>query len=168
MVRVFLSAVLTAALFPAVMAAQSNPFVGRWDFDVPTRNGIGANWLGISEQNGTLDIWFQPTGGNVYQIKDYKQDGPHLTMTVAPQTGARLADHIWAPSTVPNGDQQCAGPNRYSDRGSGRLPAAFRLHDSGSRQRHFGSLGVMEQVQSSEQRFRLDSRAYWNPERCSG
>jgi Domain of Unknown Function (DUF1080) len=77
-----------------VRAAQSNPFVGRWDFDVPTRNGIGANWLGISEQNGTLDIWFQPTGGNVYQIKDYKQDGPHLTMTVAPQTAKRPA-MIW-------------------------------------------------------------------------
>jgi hypothetical protein len=65
--------------------------VGRWDFNVPTRNGIGANWLGISEQNGTLDIWFQPTGGNVFQVKDFKQEGSHLTLNLSPRTGNRPA-----------------------------------------------------------------------------
>ncbi len=82
---------LSAALLPALSIAQSNPFVGRWDFNVPTRNGIGANWLGISEQNGNLDIWFQPTGGNVSQVKDFKQEGNHLTLTVSPQNGNRPA-----------------------------------------------------------------------------
>ncbi len=74
-------------LVPPVSRAAANPFIGRWDFDVPTRTGIGANWLGISEKDGKLDIWFQPTGGHVYQVSDYKQNGSHLTMTVAPQNG---------------------------------------------------------------------------------
>jgi hypothetical protein len=81
--------VLTIGLY-----GQSNPFLGRWDFDVPTHNGVGANWLGISEQNGHLDIWFQPTGGNVYQVNDYKLDGSHLSMTVAKAEGNRPA-MIW-------------------------------------------------------------------------
>lgn len=89
--RLLLHLLFSTALLPMISAAQSNPFVGRWDFDVPTRNGIGANWLGISEQNGTLDIWFQPTGGNVFQIKNFKQEGSHLTLNLTPQNGNRPA-----------------------------------------------------------------------------
>src|SRR5579884_1198313 len=84
-----LSLFIAAATLPA--AAQSNPFIGRWDFDVPTPNGIGANWLGISAQNGGLEIWFQPTGGNVFQVKDYKLSGTHLTLNISPQTARRPA-----------------------------------------------------------------------------
>ena len=87
-----LSFLLLSAL--AVTSAQTNPFIGRWDFDVPTRNGIGANWLGISEQNGGLDIWFQPTGGNVFEVKDYKQSGAHLTLNISPQTSRHPAT-VW-------------------------------------------------------------------------
>lgn len=86
-----LKVLLLSTAVSLCLFAQTNPFVGRWDFDVPTRNGIGANWLGISEQNGTLDIWFQPTGGNVAQVKDYKQSGSHLTLNISPQTGNRPA-----------------------------------------------------------------------------
>src|SRR5579884_1494753 len=84
----------SATLAPQVSRAAQNPFVGRWDFDVPTRNGIGANWLGISEKNGKLNIWFQPTGGHVYQVSDYQQNGSHLTMTVAPRNGNHPA-MVW-------------------------------------------------------------------------
>jgi hypothetical protein len=91
MIRSFVYLLFLTALVPIAPAAQTNPFVGRWDFNVPTRNGIGANWLGISEQNGNLDIWFQPTGGNVSQVKDYKQEGSHLTLTVSQQNGNRPA-----------------------------------------------------------------------------
>ncbi|MGH9652130.1 MAG: 3-keto-disaccharide hydrolase, partial [Bryobacteraceae bacterium] len=48
----------------------------------------------ISEKNGTLDIWFQPLGGHVYQLTKYKQDGSHLTMTVAPPSGNHPAT-VW-------------------------------------------------------------------------
>lgn len=85
MVRSWLVPLFASALFvPFAASAAQNPFLGNWDFDVPTHNGIGANWLGISEQNGKLDIWFQPTGGHVYQVPDYTQNGSHLKMTVAP------------------------------------------------------------------------------------
>ena len=94
MIRHSLLMLFCAATFPLASLAQTSPFVGRWDFNVPTRNGIGANWLGITDQNGKLDIWFQPTGGNVRQIQEYKLDGSHLTMTVAPAYQNRPA-MIW-------------------------------------------------------------------------
>jgi len=67
-----------ACLFPA-LSQKPNPFVGRWDFDLPPNH---ASWLGIAEKGGGLDIWYQPTGGNVYQVKDYKLDGGHLTINL--------------------------------------------------------------------------------------
>ncbi|MBV9502447.1 MAG: DUF1080 domain-containing protein [Acidobacteriaceae bacterium] len=79
--------VISTVLAPLASSASSNPFVGPWDFNVPTRDGVGANWLGISEENGKLEVWFQPTGGHVYQVTDCKQNGSHLTLTVAPQNG---------------------------------------------------------------------------------
>lgn len=81
-------------LTPLLSPSQTNPLVGRWDFDVPTPNGIGANWLGISEKAGKLEIWFQPTGGNVFEIKNYKIDGSHLTLTVSPGNSSHRPQ-IW-------------------------------------------------------------------------
>lgn len=80
---------LGCVLSPITFYGQSNPLAGNWGFDVPTRNGIGANWLGISDKDGKLDIWFQPTGGNVFQIQDYKVNGSHLTLTIANGGGNR-------------------------------------------------------------------------------
>jgi len=88
------SLLLSAALVTQMSPAESNPFVGRWDFNVPTRDGIGANWLGISDKNGNLQVWFQPTGGHVYQLTNVKQNGSHLMLTVAPQEGTR-PQTIW-------------------------------------------------------------------------
>lgn len=84
MTRSLLVVLFSATLLSLPSRAQNNSFIGRWDFDVPTPSGVGANWLGISEKGGGLDIWFQPTGGHVYQVKDYKLEGSHLSMTVAP------------------------------------------------------------------------------------
>jgi Domain of Unknown Function (DUF1080) len=86
--------VLLALAAPAVCQNGSSPFVGRWDFDVNTRTGPGANWLGITEKNGNLEIWFQPTGGHVHPVKDFHVDGSHLTLTVSPASGNRPA-MIW-------------------------------------------------------------------------
>lgn len=72
---------------PALPQQSNSPFVGRWDFDVKTPRGIGANWLGVTEKGGSLEIWFQPTGGHVYQVKDYHLDGSHLTFTASPASG---------------------------------------------------------------------------------
>jgi hypothetical protein len=72
---------LPALLISSLCQAQTNPFLGRWDFDFRPANGIGANWLGVYDKNGQLEVWFQPTGGHVYQIKDYKLSGSHLTFS---------------------------------------------------------------------------------------
>jgi len=72
-------------LAPAVARPESSPFVGRWDFTITTQGGVRACWLGVTEKNGALDVWFQPPGGNVYQMKDAKVDGGHLILTVSPK-----------------------------------------------------------------------------------
>jgi hypothetical protein len=80
--------ILSAALSVSALAQSGgNPFVGRWDFDVTTRSGVGANWLGITEKDGKLEVWFQPTGGHVYPVDDVKQNGSHLSLVVAPASG---------------------------------------------------------------------------------
>ena len=72
-------------LIPALLPAASSPFVGRWDFNVknPGRD-VGANWLGVTDKAGTLEIWWQPDGGNVFQVKDFKADGSHLLLNLRP------------------------------------------------------------------------------------
>jgi Domain of Unknown Function (DUF1080) len=73
---------LTLGLLP-VLQAQTSPFVGRWDFNITQSNGKqAAIWLGIHEKAGGLDIWYQPTGGHVFQVPDYKVNGSHLTLSL--------------------------------------------------------------------------------------
>src|SRR5580693_3831578 len=77
---------LTLSLLP-VLQAQTSPFVGRWDFNITQSNGKqAAVWLGIQEKGGGLDIWYQPTGGHVFQLPDYKVSGSHLTLHIKPDT----------------------------------------------------------------------------------
>lgn len=90
----FLLLILSCGALPIASYCQSSPFVGAWGFDVPARYGIGSNWLGITEKGGNLDIWFQPTGGHVFQIKDYKVDGDRLTLTISAASGNRPA-MVW-------------------------------------------------------------------------
>jgi len=75
-------AFLLAAGVCLPLEAQS-PFVGRWDFNTAPGK---ANWLGVTEKDGALEIWFQPTGGNVWKITDFKAEGTHLTLHIAKPT----------------------------------------------------------------------------------
>lgn len=75
---------LSIVLAPAGAQSGGNPFVGRWDFNIGTPGGTRASWLGITEKAGKLDVWFQPTGGNVYEVKDPQLDGSHLVLHVSP------------------------------------------------------------------------------------
>jgi Domain of Unknown Function (DUF1080) len=79
---------LTGLMLSCVLAlpafSTTSPFVGRWDFTIQTTRGVGANWLGVTEKDGALEVWFQPTGGHVYQIKDFKADGSHLSFMAEP------------------------------------------------------------------------------------
>ncbi len=84
---------LIAAAFlaaPAFAKPSEKAFLGRWDFDNTTPgHNVGANWLSV-EKKGPSDyeIWFQPTGGHVYQVKDYKFEGDHLRLQVS-------ANEVW-------------------------------------------------------------------------
>jgi len=76
-------AILSMVLASALAQPKGSPFVGRWDFNMP---GTRATWLGITEKDGRLEIWFQPTGGNDYQVKDFDANGSHLTLRLSPAT----------------------------------------------------------------------------------
>ncbi len=74
-----------ALLFP-VLSAAASPFAGRWDFNIGAnsdgRGRSGAAWLGVTEKNGQIEVWYQSTSGNVYQVKDFKAQGSHLSAIV--------------------------------------------------------------------------------------
>lgn len=70
---------------------SGSPFVGRWDFNISTPGGMRAAWLGVKDNGGQLEVWFQPTGGNVYQVKDFQIEGSHLKLNLSPAHGNRPA-----------------------------------------------------------------------------
>jgi hypothetical protein len=71
-------------LLVAFAQKGGSPFVGRWDFN--TKPGQ-ANWLGVTEKDGALEVWFQPTGGNVRKITDFKAQGSHLALNIDQPNG---------------------------------------------------------------------------------
>jgi hypothetical protein len=82
MLRSACTIALTLSLLP-VLQAQATPFAGRWDFNITQSNGKqAAVWLGIQEKGGGLDIWYQPTGGHVFQVPHYQVSGSHLTLNI--------------------------------------------------------------------------------------
>jgi len=78
---------VAALLAPTYAQKRSSPLVGRWDFNIPSPTGNRAAWIGVTEKGGGLDVWYQPTGGNVYEVKDAKADGSHLTLVLSPASG---------------------------------------------------------------------------------
>jgi hypothetical protein len=91
--RQFLTGLMLACALalPALCQKSSNPFVGRWDFTIDTPTGVGANWLGVTEKGGNVEVWFQPTGGHVIPVKDFKLEGSHLSFQSAEAHGNRPA-----------------------------------------------------------------------------
>jgi hypothetical protein len=77
---------VVAALLALAPAQTKNQFVGRWDFNMTTASGTRATWLGVTEKDGKLDVWFQPAGGNVYEVKDAKTEGSHLILGLSGMT----------------------------------------------------------------------------------
>lgn len=80
------------AIFAVGLSGQgSNPFVGRWDFNISTPAGMHAAWLGVTEKDGKTEVWFQPTGGNVRKVDDFKLEGSQLKLNLAPASGTHPA-----------------------------------------------------------------------------
>ena len=109
------SLVLAIAVMSPLFSQSPSPFVGRWDFNlnVPDGPSRGATWLGITEKNGALEVWYQPTGGNVYQVKDVKANGAHLTLTLS--AGGKGSPTVWdldAAGSAINGVQK-RGDNSF-------------------------------------------------------
>src|SRR3954447_16694 len=95
--------ILVCAIQTSVLSeTNTKPFLGRWDFNVPTPTGTGGNWLGITDKGGALDVWFQPTGGHVHQVKNYRVDGSHLTLSLEEASATRPA-MSW--TLEPSGDR---------------------------------------------------------------
>ena len=70
----------------------NNPFLGAWDFNIPTANGgNSASWLGLYDDHGPTEVWYQPTGGNHYQISEFKINGSHISITISPASATRPA-----------------------------------------------------------------------------
>lgn len=85
---------LLCILAGTAFSQASSPLIGRWDFNIATPQGQRAAWLGITDKGGSLDVWFQPTGGHVYEVKDFKADGSKLTATVSPASDKHPAT-VW-------------------------------------------------------------------------
>jgi 3-keto-disaccharide hydrolase len=73
---------LCAFVACALPRPQASQFVGRWDFNLAP-GPLHAAWLGITENGGALEVWYQPTGGNVYKLKDPKVNGSKLLLTIS-------------------------------------------------------------------------------------
>ena len=74
--RLLLTALLAASAFGQ---GAVNPVVGRWDFNLPRG---GAVWLGVTQKADAFDVWYQPTGGNVLQLKDFTVTGSHIRVAI--------------------------------------------------------------------------------------
>jgi Domain of Unknown Function (DUF1080) len=81
---------MALCLLPA-LEAQTSPFIGRWDFNLTQPNGKkAAIWLGIQQKGENLDVWYQPTGGHVFPVQDYKVSGSHLSVNPDRKTTLEL------------------------------------------------------------------------------
>lgn len=61
---VMIATAVTCVFSTQALAQNSNsPFAGRWDFNIASTSGISARWLGVTEKDGDLEVWYQPGGG---------------------------------------------------------------------------------------------------------
>ena len=84
--------VLASLLLTAFSMPAANPLVGRWDFNITSGTSTQAVWLKVAEKDGNLEVWYQPAGGHFYQVKDFKAEGSHLTLTTTAATADRPAE----------------------------------------------------------------------------
>jgi hypothetical protein len=92
MKQIYAALILAAvAVVPGLPLRGANPLAGRWDITVTTPHDTLVDWLGVAERNGAFEIWYQPPGGNVYQVKNYKVDGAHLSLVLQEASGSQPA-----------------------------------------------------------------------------
>jgi hypothetical protein len=80
---IFAALILSGGLAVSAPAIEaSSPLVGRWDITVATPHGTLIDWLGVTEKDGIFDIWYQPPGGNVFQVTEFKVQGAHAVLAL--------------------------------------------------------------------------------------
>jgi hypothetical protein len=80
----FAIAVICVFSTHALAQKSHSPFAGRWDFDIESAKVVSARWLGVTEKDGDLEVWYQPARGHVYLVKDVHENGTHMSLTVSP------------------------------------------------------------------------------------
>ncbi len=80
LLRARIGLIFAAGLLTPAFCQNLAPFVGRWDFNM---GEMRASWLGITEKNGAPEVWYQPTGGNVIQLKEVKLEANRLILTLS-------------------------------------------------------------------------------------
>jgi len=92
MKQIYAALILAAALVvPGLSLQGASPLVGRWDITVATPHRTLVDWLGVTERNGAFEIWYQPPGGNVYQVKNFKMSEAHLSLVLREASGSEPA-----------------------------------------------------------------------------
>jgi hypothetical protein len=83
MKQIYAALILAGALAVSGPSLQgASPVAGQWDITVATPHGTLIDWLGVTEKDGVFDIWYQPPGGNVYRVTDFKVAGAHLSLVL--------------------------------------------------------------------------------------
>ena len=119
--------ILAAGLvLPGLSLKAASPLAGRWDITVATARGTLVDWLGVTEKNGTFEVLYQPPGGNVYQVKNFKVDGAHLNLVLQEASASQPA-LTW--DVEANGDNLAGTQKRGDSTGQVigvRAPALIR------------------------------------------
>ncbi|MGO9228389.1 MAG: DUF1080 domain-containing protein [Bryobacteraceae bacterium] len=83
MKQIYAALILAGALAVSGPSLQgASPVAGRWDITVAAPHGTLIDWLGVTEKDGVFDVWYQPPGGNVFRITDFKVEGAHLSLVL--------------------------------------------------------------------------------------
>lgn len=78
----------------AMLGAQGNPFLGKWDITATTARGSYPYWLEVTEENGQLIGSFQDRGGAVRKLAEIAREGNDLVFSLgAPKSGAPKPVH---------------------------------------------------------------------------
>ncbi len=90
--KIFLLAVLAAALPLAAPAQDAKAFLGRWDMTVTPASGTPyPQWMELTGTNGKIEGRVQPRGGGWRPIQGVKIESGKITIALAGGSGPALA-----------------------------------------------------------------------------
>ncbi len=86
--------VVLACACAAMLGAQGNPFLGKWDITATSAKATYPYWLEVKEENGQLIGYFQDRWGSVRKLPEIAREGNDLVFSLgAPKSGAPKPVH---------------------------------------------------------------------------